>query len=165
MKTAAFWFKFHWNLFPCVPSTICHHCFRQWLGAEQAASHYLKHDVFFLWWIYKNFRNHSQIVRNHSQRPEITGECGRKVCISLGLNRLKYSSMSKKDVGKDNLLHWNVQHIYLLYLAPTRKLCTVSPSGVCMSNKLCGGTGSAMRHIEWGLTGRLRYWWPSARLW
>ena len=36
---------------------------------------YFFHNVFFC---DKNFRNQSQIVRNHDQRPEITGERGRK---------------------------------------------------------------------------------------
>ena len=38
-------FKFHWNLFPRVQLTISQHRFRQWLGAEQATSHYLSQ-----WW-------------------------------------------------------------------------------------------------------------------
>ena len=37
-----FWFKFHWNLFLRVQLTIFHHWFREWLGADQATSHYLK---------------------------------------------------------------------------------------------------------------------------
>ena len=37
--------KFHWSLFPRIQLTISQHWFRQWLGAEQATSHYLKQ-----WW-------------------------------------------------------------------------------------------------------------------
>ena len=36
-----FWFEFHWSLFPRVQLTMSQHWFRKWLGAEQAASHYL----------------------------------------------------------------------------------------------------------------------------
>ena len=39
------WIKFHWNLFLWVQLTIIKHCFRWWLGTEQAASHYLNQ-----WW-------------------------------------------------------------------------------------------------------------------
>ena len=35
----------HWNLFPSAQLTISQHWFRQWLGAEQATSHYLNQ-----WW-------------------------------------------------------------------------------------------------------------------
>ena len=37
--------KFHWSLFLRVQLTIFQHWFRQWLGAEQATSHYLNQ-----WW-------------------------------------------------------------------------------------------------------------------
>ena len=51
MKTVVFWLKFHWNLFPRVQLTINRHCFRYWLGAGQATSHYLNQ-----WWpIYWDF--------------------------------------------------------------------------------------------------------------
>ena len=40
-----FRFKFHWNLFPRFQLTTFHHWFRQWLGADQATSHYLDQ-----WW-------------------------------------------------------------------------------------------------------------------
>ena len=35
-----FWLKFHWKLFPWVQLMIFHHWFRQWLGSDQATSHY-----------------------------------------------------------------------------------------------------------------------------
>ena len=38
-------FKFHWNLFPGTQLITPQHWFRQWLGAEQAPSHYLNQ-----WW-------------------------------------------------------------------------------------------------------------------
>ena len=38
--------KFHWSLFPRFQLTIFQHWFRQWLGVDQAASHYLNH-----WWL------------------------------------------------------------------------------------------------------------------
>ena len=41
MKIIEFRFKFHWTLFPGVQLTISQHWNRQWLGAEQATSHYL----------------------------------------------------------------------------------------------------------------------------
>ena len=42
LKNFVDWFKFHWVLFLRVQLTIRQHWFRQWLGAEQATSHYLK---------------------------------------------------------------------------------------------------------------------------
>ena len=45
MKIVVFWLKFHWIMFATVQFTIIQHCFRQWLGAEQATSHCLNQ-----WW-------------------------------------------------------------------------------------------------------------------
>ena len=45
MKIFEFRLKFHWSLFLKVQLTIFQHWFRQWLGAEQATSHYLNQ-----WW-------------------------------------------------------------------------------------------------------------------
>ena len=44
-KMQEFRLKFHWSLFLKVQLTIFHHWFRQWLGGEQATSHYLNQ-----WW-------------------------------------------------------------------------------------------------------------------
>ena len=41
MGSLGFWFEFHWILFLGVQLTITQHWFRQWLGANQATSHYL----------------------------------------------------------------------------------------------------------------------------
>ena len=41
MKTFEFWLRFHWSLFIRVQLTIFQYWFRQWLGADQATSHYL----------------------------------------------------------------------------------------------------------------------------
>ena len=46
MKMFEFRLKFHWSLFLRVQLTIIQHCFREWLGAAQATSHYLKQ-----WWL------------------------------------------------------------------------------------------------------------------
>ena len=46
MKTYEFKFRFHWKLFLWVQLTIFQHWFRQWLGADQATSHYLNQ-----WWL------------------------------------------------------------------------------------------------------------------
>ena len=40
-----FWLRFHWILYGRVQLTIFHHWFRQWLGTDQATSHYLDQ-----WW-------------------------------------------------------------------------------------------------------------------
>ena len=40
-KMFEFRLKFHWSLFPGVQLTILQHWLRQWLGADQATSHYL----------------------------------------------------------------------------------------------------------------------------
>ena len=44
-KIYEFRLRFHWSLFLWLQLTIFQHCFRKWLGAEQATSHYLKQ-----WW-------------------------------------------------------------------------------------------------------------------
>ena len=41
MESSVFWFEFHWSLFQRVRLTKSQHWFRQWLGADQATSHYL----------------------------------------------------------------------------------------------------------------------------
>ena len=41
-----FWLKFRWSLFLGVWLTLFQHWFRQWLGANQATSHYLN-----WWWL------------------------------------------------------------------------------------------------------------------
>ena len=41
VKSFGFWLKFNWYLFLSVQSTITHHWFRKWFGAEYATSHYL----------------------------------------------------------------------------------------------------------------------------
>ena len=46
MKIYEFRLRFHWNLFLRVQLTIFQHWFRWWLGADQAASHYLNQ-----WWL------------------------------------------------------------------------------------------------------------------
>ena len=40
--------KFHWSLFLSIQFTISKHRFRQWLGADQATSHYLNQWRFIL---------------------------------------------------------------------------------------------------------------------
>ena len=52
MKMFEFRLKFHWSLFLRVQLTIIHHCFRQWLGAVQATSHYLNQWWLVHWCIY-----------------------------------------------------------------------------------------------------------------
>ena len=46
MKIYKFRLRFHLNFFPSIQITIFHHCFRKWLGAGQATSHYLNQ-----WWL------------------------------------------------------------------------------------------------------------------
>ena len=41
IKMLEIWLIFHWSLFLMVKSTILHHWFWKWLGADQATSHYL----------------------------------------------------------------------------------------------------------------------------
>ena len=52
MKMFEFRLKFHWSLFPRVQLTIFQHCFRQWLGAVEATSHYLNQCWLVYWRIY-----------------------------------------------------------------------------------------------------------------
>ena len=46
MKIYEFQSKFHWSLFSRVQLTIFQHWFRQWLGTDQATTHYLNQ-----WWL------------------------------------------------------------------------------------------------------------------
>ena len=46
LKMYEFWLIFHWSLFLRVQLTIIQHWFRQWLGTNQATSHYLNQ-----WWL------------------------------------------------------------------------------------------------------------------
>ena len=41
MKMIEFQLKYHWTLFRMISLTMGRHCFRQWLGTEQTAGHYL----------------------------------------------------------------------------------------------------------------------------
>ena len=52
MKMNEFRLRFHLNLFPRVKLIIFHHKFRQWLGGDQATSHYLKQWWLVYWRIY-----------------------------------------------------------------------------------------------------------------
>ena len=52
MKILEFRLKFHWSLFLRVQLTIFQHWFREWLGAGQAASHYLNQWWLVYWRIY-----------------------------------------------------------------------------------------------------------------
>ena len=51
-KMSGFRLKFHWSLFLRVQLMIFQHCFRYWLGADQATSHYLKQWWKVYWRIY-----------------------------------------------------------------------------------------------------------------
>ena len=48
MKVYAFRLRFNWSLFQKVQLTIFQHWFREWLGADQATSHYRNQ----WWWVY-----------------------------------------------------------------------------------------------------------------
>ena len=52
MKMYQFSLRLHWSLFPRVKLTIFHPWFRQWLGADQATSHYLNQGWKVYWRIY-----------------------------------------------------------------------------------------------------------------
>ena len=52
MKIIEFQLKFHWRLFLRIQLTIIQHCFRYWLGAFQATSHYLNQWWLVYWRIY-----------------------------------------------------------------------------------------------------------------
>ena len=49
MKTYELWSKFHWTLVLRVQLPTFHHCFRQWLGDDQAISHYLN-QLWLAYW-------------------------------------------------------------------------------------------------------------------
>ena len=52
MKMLEFRLRFHWSLFLRVQLTLFQHCFRYWLGAVQATSHYLNQWWLVYWRIY-----------------------------------------------------------------------------------------------------------------
>ena len=51
-KMLEFRWRFHWSLFLRVQFTIIQYWFRQWLGADQAISHYLTQWWLVYWRIY-----------------------------------------------------------------------------------------------------------------
>ena len=57
MKMIQFQWKFHWSLFLRVQLTIFQHLFRQWLGTDQATSHYQNH-----WWLFF-WRIHDDVIK------------------------------------------------------------------------------------------------------
>ena len=52
MNMYRFCLRFHWSLFIRIQLTISQHWFRQWLAADQAASHYEKQRWFIYWCIF-----------------------------------------------------------------------------------------------------------------
>ena len=52
MKVYEFRSRFHWSWFLRVQLTIFQHWFRNWLGADQATSHFLNQCWFVYWRIY-----------------------------------------------------------------------------------------------------------------
>ena len=77
IKMFEFWLKFHWSLFLRVQLTLFQHWFRQWLGAGQASSHYLKQWCLVYWCIY----------------------------VSLGLNELKLIGFRLTQWSRDRVEH------------------------------------------------------------
>ena len=69
---------FHWSLFLRVKSTILHHWFRLWLGADQATSHYLNQ-----WWL--DYR---------------------RIYASRGLNELRINIWSARYFEVHNSVEW-----------------------------------------------------------
>ena len=63
MKFFVFWFKVHWKLFPVVQLTIRQYGFRQWLNAEQAASHFMNQWCFLLMHIYIRQNNIATLLQ------------------------------------------------------------------------------------------------------
>ena len=55
MMNFVFWLKFDWSLFLAFQLTIVLHWFRQWLGADQATSHYRNQWWLVYWCIYVSF--------------------------------------------------------------------------------------------------------------
>ena len=55
MKMDEFRLRFHWSVFPRVSLTIFQHWFWQWLGADQATSHYLNQYWLDHWRIFASF--------------------------------------------------------------------------------------------------------------
>ena len=88
---------FHWCLFPRVQLTIFQHWFRQWLGAGQAPSHYLKQWWLVYWCIYA----------------------------SLGLNELsKCHKISQMDHGHNGIqLGYFMCREYMVWLLRESSLC------------------------------------------
>ena len=66
MKMFKFRLKFHWSLFLRVQFTIFQHWFRQWLGADQATSHYLKQWWLDYWRIYASLGLNELMSSTHA---------------------------------------------------------------------------------------------------
>ena len=89
MKMLEYRLKFHWSLFLRVQLTISQHWFRQWLGALQATSHYLKQ-----WWlIYR--RIYASLGLNELSTQDISAEVATKI----------YTFESQPNLPGDNELN------------------------------------------------------------
>ena len=87
MKMYEFRLKFHWSLFLRVELTIFQHWFRQWLGAVEATSYYLKQ----CWLVY------------------------RRTYASLGLSELTKQRVLMHGHQGWNVRH-GLCHIYMIYV-------------------------------------------------
>ena len=79
MKMFKFWLTFHWCLFLRLKLTTFQHWFRQWLGADQATSHYLNQSMMLS-------------LRTH-------------IYVSLGLNRFRVWKVPLLRVQIKSVLH------------------------------------------------------------
>ena len=76
MKIIMFWVKFSWCLFLQVKLSASHHCFRQWLGAKQAPSHFLNQWWPCLWIHIHTTQGTFSETRNSSPYPRyVTTNC------------------------------------------------------------------------------------------
>ena len=65
MKMYKFRLRFHWGLFQMVQITIFQHSFGEWLGANQATSHFLKQWMLVYWCIYASLGLHELTRRDN----------------------------------------------------------------------------------------------------
>ena len=71
MKMLEFRLRFHWSLFLRVQLTLFQHCFRYWLGAVQATSHYLNQWWLVYWRIYASLGLNELMASNVACRRRI----------------------------------------------------------------------------------------------
>ena len=99
-KMSEFRLKFHWSLFLRVQLTIFQHWFRQWLGADQATSHYLNQWWLVHWHIYASLGlNELNSAHTDAFLLELYCQYGDQAILNEYLNHTRIIKMTHCNVS------------------------------------------------------------------